>query len=423
MEIGGGISIGGGINYEADTTPIYSFKTIPTSINEGQSGSFVVNTVYVANNTTLYWTILNTSTSNLDFPSPFSGSFTITNGIGSFTVIPETDNTTEGSQTFSVQIRTISTSGDVVATSNLVTVNDTSLTSLPSAITAELLIVGGGGGGGSCGSNGSGGGGGAGGLFYNASVAISPSTTYTITVGGGGSGDPGGYGNTNSPNPANPGIASSAFGKTALGGGRGGSPGTTANGYGTSGTALNGGSGGGAGGSAGKAGSGLQPSSASGGYGNGGGTGVIGGGSGTQAGQGGGGAGAAGTAGGSTVGVGGAGRSYSISGTATYYAGGGSAGGTNTDTTGGAATLGGGGAGGNRLNNGGNATYYGGGGGGAGSNFSSLARPGGSGYQGIVIIRYTDSQAAATSTTGNPVITASGGYRVYTFTASGSITF
>jgi hypothetical protein len=40
-----------------------------------------------------------------------------------------------------------------------------------------------------------------------------------------------------------------------------------------------------------------------------------------------------------------------------------------------------------------------------------------------VIVRYADTYAAATSTTGSPTITVSGGYRTYTWTASGSITF
>jgi hypothetical protein len=48
---------------------------------------------------------------------------------------------------------------------------------------------------------------------------------------------------------------------------------------------------------------------------------------------------------------------------------------------------------------------------------------GGAGGSGIVIIRYADSYPAATSTTGSPTITTAGGYRVYQWTSSGSITF
>jgi hypothetical protein len=40
-----------------------------------------------------------------------------------------------------------------------------------------------------------------------------------------------------------------------------------------------------------------------------------------------------------------------------------------------------------------------------------------------VIIRYSDTYSAAASTTGSPTITVSGGYRVYKWTGSGSITF
>jgi hypothetical protein len=61
----------------------------------------------------------------------------------------------------------------------------------------------------------------------------------------------------------------------------------------------------------------------------------------------------------------------------------------------------------------------GGGGGGAATNSGN----GGSGGSGIVIIRYADSFDAASSTTGSPTITVTGGYRVYQWTSSGSITF
>jgi hypothetical protein len=60
-------------------------------------------------------------------------------------------------------------------------------------------------------------------------------------------------------------------------------------------------------------------------------------------------------------------------------------------------------------------------GGGGGASNSSFA--GATGGSGIVILRYPDTFRAATSTTGSPTITVAGGFRVYKFTASGSITF
>jgi hypothetical protein len=48
---------------------------------------------------------------------------------------------------------------------------------------------------------------------------------------------------------------------------------------------------------------------------------------------------------------------------------------------------------------------------------------GGNGGSGVVIIRYPSAAPLATSTTGSPTVATSGGYRVYTFTASGSITW
>jgi hypothetical protein len=39
------------------------------------------------------------------------------------------------------------------------------------------------------------------------------------------------------------------------------------------------------------------------------------------------------------------------------------------------------------------------------------------------VFRYADSFAPATATTGSPTVTVSGGFRVYTFNGSGSITF
>jgi hypothetical protein len=47
----------------------------------------------------------------------------------------------------------------------------------------------------------------------------------------------------------------------------------------------------------------------------------------------------------------------------------------------------------------------------------------GAGGSGVVIIRYADTYDAAIATTGSPSVTVSGGYRIYQWTSSGSVTF
>ena len=109
--------------------PSYSFSSVPGSINEGSTGTFVVTTTNVTNGTTLYWTISHVSTSSQDFSST-SGSIVISSGTASFTITTSADLTTEGNETFLVQLRTGSTSGTVVATSSSVTLSDTSTTQI-----------------------------------------------------------------------------------------------------------------------------------------------------------------------------------------------------------------------------------------------------------------------------------------------------
>jgi hypothetical protein len=57
---------------------------------------------------------------------------------------------------------------------------------------------------------------------------------------------------------------------------------------------------------------------------------------------------------------------------------------------------------------------YGGGSNGGGQN---------NGTPGTVIIRYSNTYDAAASITGSPTVTNTGGYRIYQWTSSGSITF
>ena len=177
---------------------------------------------------------------------------------------------------------------------------------------------------------------------------------------------------------------------------------------------------------------------------------------------GGGGAGAAGTSGTSTVqSNGGVGVVSSITGTSLYWGGGG--GGSMWTESGPASAgagnggLGGGGGGGSQshispasaagtgggsalnsgspgtqgsgvstTSNGGNGgANTGGGGGGCSQYYAPYSQTGvsGAGGSGVVILRYPSGFNLPSSTTGSPTITAVGGYNIYTWTSSGSITF
>ena len=114
-----------GMGGTANAAAAYTFDATPAAnnVNEGSALTVNVATANVPDTTTLYWTATNSG----DF-STSTGSFTVTSNTGSFTVTPTADTTTEGSETFQVQIRTGSTSGTVVDTTDAITINDTSTT-------------------------------------------------------------------------------------------------------------------------------------------------------------------------------------------------------------------------------------------------------------------------------------------------------
>jgi hypothetical protein len=107
--------------------PTYSVTPAASSVNEGSSITFNVTTANVTNGTTLYWVVSNNTTGIIDF-SPEYGSFVINSNSGSFSVSIAADATTEGSETFAVTLRSDFVGGPVIATSSLVTINDTSTT-------------------------------------------------------------------------------------------------------------------------------------------------------------------------------------------------------------------------------------------------------------------------------------------------------
>ena len=239
---------------------------------------------------------------------------------------------------------------------------------LNTPIDLEYLIVGGGGSGGSAGPYGGGGGGGAGGMLTG-TLTNQTADSYSITVGQGGADI------VDNHTPGNEGGDSSAFGLTAVGGGRGGS--------GNQGGATDGGSGGGEG----TVSIGVQSPGV--------GQGVSG--QGNEGGQAdppsGGGGGGAGAVGGSppntaTAANGGDGLDSSITGASVFYAGGGAGSGptlTGSGATALAVPIGDGGTGGG----GGSGAIDGvdgtGGGGAGGLHTDQRSGAGGSG---IVIVRY-----------------------------------
>ena len=383
---------------DTSVTPTYAIINSANAINEGSSVTFTVNTYQIPNGTSLYYTLAGVSASDIT-GGALSGSFTISSNTGSVTVTTTNDFVTEGTETLTFQLRTISTSGTIVLTSN-VTINDTSMTPL---VADFLLVAGGGGGGRAANGNHNAGGGGAGGFVEIFSANFSLAQTYTITVGGGGSTAPGGYGIPGTPGGDST-IVGSGINYTAQGGGYG--RGTD----GTGGYAGSGGSGGGGNGGS------TQFSTYGYGYGNGGGGGFPG-----NPG-GGGGAGGGGSAspqyGGN--GDGGPGRANpfpqstvgQLSSSIYYLAGGG--GGHNGG-------LGGVGGGGRATPEGtpgtpnAAGTVNTGGGGGAGAATSNNL--GASGGSGVAVIRYLGTPKA---TGGN--ITQSGGYTLHSYTTSGTFT-
>lgn len=112
-----------------DVIPSYSITPSTTVVNEGSTVTFTVTTTGVPNATVLYWTTLETSgtVSSSDFTdAALSGSFTVNSNSGTITRTLVSDRSTEGLDAFKIEVRRISTSGTIVATSDAVVINDTS---------------------------------------------------------------------------------------------------------------------------------------------------------------------------------------------------------------------------------------------------------------------------------------------------------
>ncbi len=133
--ITGPIAINSGIITINDTSvaPNYSLSANTSSLTEGNTVRFTVNTSNIANNTTLYFNttqVSGTINANDFIDDSLSGSFIINDNVGSFDRTLKNDTTTEISESFQITVRTDNIDGPIVVTSNTITVIDTSYVAL-----------------------------------------------------------------------------------------------------------------------------------------------------------------------------------------------------------------------------------------------------------------------------------------------------
>lgn len=119
-----------------DVTP----STLSTDEN-GRTITWNVITSCVPDGTKLYWDFNPTGSVNSnDFINAISsGSFTISGNTGSFQLTTRADQLTEGTEAVSVRIRTGSTSGTIVATSDFTLISDTSV-NVPTATPVPISV-------------------------------------------------------------------------------------------------------------------------------------------------------------------------------------------------------------------------------------------------------------------------------------------
>ena len=121
----------GGALIQGGSTPTYSITESSTSVNEGSSVSFTVNTNHVGAGTTLFFNAIGGQVSAADFSDgSLSGNFQVvgiantTVGVTTFVRSIATDFLNSENETFSIEIRTGSLAGPIVATSNVITIGD-----------------------------------------------------------------------------------------------------------------------------------------------------------------------------------------------------------------------------------------------------------------------------------------------------------
>ena len=122
-----------------DVVPSYNVAPSVSTVAEGDSVTFTINTTNVGDGTTLYWRE-DGSASSSDIVGGSTGNFLINNNVGIVTITTELDWRNEPNENIILSIRTGSTSGTITTTSSAVTITDTApsnVTVVPSATTVN----------------------------------------------------------------------------------------------------------------------------------------------------------------------------------------------------------------------------------------------------------------------------------------------
>jgi hypothetical protein len=124
------LSSGSGFGKNLAKQPTYFITQSTTSITENNASVvFTVTTTNVPSGTILYYQVVGVSgtVNSSDFTTSLTGSFAITGGIGTVTITTSPDQTTEGTESFRLNVKTDSISGPIVAFSSTISISDTSI--------------------------------------------------------------------------------------------------------------------------------------------------------------------------------------------------------------------------------------------------------------------------------------------------------
>ena len=107
---------------DTSLTPTYAATPVSSTVDEGSSLTINITTTNVADSTTLYWGLTNSG----DFGTS-QGTVTISSNSATVSVGPTADSTTEGNETFELNLYTDSGRSVLVASTGSITIVDTSI--------------------------------------------------------------------------------------------------------------------------------------------------------------------------------------------------------------------------------------------------------------------------------------------------------